>query len=153
MGTKYSSVSVSGYNDTPPSDAGAQTAENQVTWSKHETKLSGPLNTAIIAINAALVTHFNAGPDAKTTTYTTVAGDHGKLLECSGTFTLSLLDAATATAGYWLIVKNTGVGTITVDTDTGGDQIDGSASVALAANEVAWVMVASTANAYWRLNP
>src|SRR3990172_6412826 len=52
----YSSQSISGYNSSPPSDDGAQTAANQVSWAKHTSKLSGPLKTLAEAINSSMVT-------------------------------------------------------------------------------------------------
>lgn len=55
----YTSVSVSGYNSSPPADDGSQVAANKVTWAGIKTKLTDPLNTALAAIDAA-VTNFGA---------------------------------------------------------------------------------------------
>ena len=52
----FSTVTVSGYNSSPPPDDGSQTAANEVTWAGIKTKLSDPLNTAI----ASLSTNTNA---------------------------------------------------------------------------------------------
>lgn len=127
MGTKYSTTSVSGYNSSAPPDDGSTGSDNQVTWAKIKTKLPDPLKTALESIDSKLVTAADLGPTSKTTTYTTVAGDHQKTLECSGTFTVSLLDATTATAGYTVEVNNQGSGTITVGRATAGDTINGTA--------------------------
>ena len=52
----------------------------------------------------------------KTTTYTVVAGDAGKIINCtSGTFTVSLTAAGTLGAGFNCTIWNTGDGTITID--------------------------------------
>lgn len=55
----YTSVSVSGYNTSPPPDDGSQVAANKVTWAGIKTKLTDPLNTALSAIDAS-VTNFGA---------------------------------------------------------------------------------------------
>lgn len=49
----YSNVSISGYNLDAPTDDGAQTANNRVTWAKQKTKLADPLKVAIEAIDNA----------------------------------------------------------------------------------------------------
>lgn len=49
----YSNVSVSGYNADAPTDDGAQTSNNRITWAKHKTKIGDPLKTAIEAIDQA----------------------------------------------------------------------------------------------------
>ena len=128
MGTKYSTTSVTGYNATPPSDDGSTGADNQIFWSTIKTKLPDPLKTALESINTKLVTFADLGPVSKTATYSTVAGDHLKTLECSGTFTVSLLDASTAGAGYTVEINNIGTGTITVSRATGANTINGAAS-------------------------
>lgn len=50
----YSNVSVSGYNASPPTDDGAQTEANRLTWAKHKTKIGDPLKTAIEAMDSAV---------------------------------------------------------------------------------------------------
>lgn len=127
MGTKYSTTSISGYNSSPPTDAGTAAEENRITWAKHKTKLSDPIKTALESIDTKLVSFADSGPVSKGTTYTTVAGDHLKTIEATSTFTLSLLDAATAGAGYTVGVSNQGSGTITVSRATVGDTINGTA--------------------------
>lgn len=47
----YTSVSISGYNANPPPDDGTTTADNEISWAKHKTKLTDPLKTAIESIN------------------------------------------------------------------------------------------------------
>ncbi|CAK0740344.1 hypothetical protein CCP1ISM_110004 [Azospirillaceae bacterium] len=84
------------------------------------------------ALDGSLLTNLPIAPpgiafaavSAKTATYTAVAGDAGKLLACSGTWTLSLTEAATLGAGWTVGVANTGAGTITID-PAGSETISG----------------------------
>ena len=41
----YTAPAISGYNSSPPPDAGEETSANTVEWAKHESKLSGPVKT------------------------------------------------------------------------------------------------------------
>jgi hypothetical protein len=149
MGTKYTTTAVVGYNSTPPADDGTASDANKIKWSTIKTKLPDPLNTAIAAIDTKLVDYVNVGPVAKTTTYTTVAGDHNKTLECSGTFTVSLMDASSAGAGYTVEINNQGTGTITVGRATAGDTINTVAgNVTLAAKVSMTFRVIAAATGY-----
>ena len=149
MGTKYTTTAVVGYNSTPPADDGTASDANKIKWSTIKTKLPDPLNTAIAAIDTKLVDYVNVGPVAKTTTYTTVAGDNNKTLECSGTFTVSLMDAASAGAGYTVEINNQGTGTITVSRITAGDTINTVAgNVTLAAKVSMTFRVIAAATGY-----
>lgn len=56
----YSSVSISGYNASPPSDDGSQVESNRVDWSKIKEKLTDPLKTAIESINTQNATEFSS---------------------------------------------------------------------------------------------
>jgi hypothetical protein len=49
----WTTVTVTGYNSSPPPDDGSQVAANKVTWSGTKTKLTDPLNTAIAALDAS----------------------------------------------------------------------------------------------------
>jgi len=75
---------------------------------------------------------------AKTAAYTVIAADRGKLIECSGTFSLSLTAAATLGTGFSFIVANTGSGTITIDPNA-SETINGATTLNLAAG--AWAIV------------
>lgn len=132
MGSKYSTVTVSGYNASPPSDDGSQTAANQVKWSTIKTKLPDPLKTAIEAVNSALVTFVDFGSRQVTSNDTTTAADHMKTIEIgplvSTSITVSLGDAATMAAGYVISVKNSSANAQTIGRATAGDKIDGVAA-------------------------
>lgn len=85
---------------------------------------------------------------AKTAAYTVVVGDRGKTLDCSGTWTLSLPAAATAGAGFSLMIRNGGAGIITLDPNA-AELINGAATALIAAgqstilvcNGTAWVTI------------
>ena len=150
MGTKYPGVTVVGFNAAPPSDDAAQTDANKIKWSYHKTKIGDPLNNAIVAINAALLVTEDISASAKTISYTTVAGDNGKLIEANtAAITISLLDAATATAGYTVSVYNGSAAAITVGRQTVGNTINGVASnVTLQTKEAATFRINSGITGY-----
>jgi len=110
MGTPYSSVAVSGFNSSPPSDDGTQTDANKVYWATIKTKLADPLNTAAAAINSALVAALAYDGVSKASDYTTVAGDNGRVIEIASTvssaITITLGQVATVGTNYFLSVIN-----------------------------------------------
>lgn len=67
---------------------------------------------------------------SKTSAYTVVPADAGRMLVCSGSWTLSLTAAATLGDGFVCTVRNNGTGTITLD-PAGGETINSAASLAL----------------------
>jgi hypothetical protein len=71
----------------------------------------------------------------KTGAYTVVAGDLGKIINCtSGTFTVSLTAAATLGSGFTCTIWNTGTGAITIDPNA-SETIDGIATLILRQGE------------------
>lgn len=129
MGSKYSNVSISGYNASPPADDGSQVASNQVTWAKHKTKIGDPLKTAIESINSALVTALDTSVRTVTSNDTTTAADHLKTIQCTASsagFTVSLGDAATMAAGYIVTIHNraSSTGDVTVNLASASDSIN-----------------------------
>lgn len=114
----YTQVSVTGYNSNPPSDDGAQNAANQVTWSKHKTKIGDPLKTAVEDLNtnvyAAFAKRFLASKTALAADYTPVAADYGKLLAVSGSRTITMTGASTLGEGWHVTVVNIGSGIVTL---------------------------------------
>lgn len=77
--------------------------------------------------------------ESKAANYTVVAGDIGKVLNCTGTFTLTLDPAATLGSGFFFYVKNSGTGYITVDPDS-AELIDGRTETVLYPNE-GWAII------------
>lgn len=82
---------------------------------------------------AALGALLGAGESTKTAAYTVTSADRGKVIACSGTFTVSLPDAAAVSAGFAVAVANYGTGTITVDPFS-TQTIDGGTTKALGDN-------------------
>jgi hypothetical protein len=65
---------------------------------------------------------------AKSANYTLTLGDHGRTLDGTGTWTLSLPAAATLGDGFFFKLRNSGAGTITLDPN-GAETIDGAATI------------------------
>lgn len=55
------------------------------------------------------------GKVTKTGAYTVVSADRGKVLDCTGTWTLSISSAATLGDGFSFAIRNSGTGAITID--------------------------------------
>ena len=156
MGTKYSTISVSGYNASPPADDGSQVSSNQVKWSYIKGKIGDPLNTFASAVDSALVTALNFGVRQVTASGNTTAADHMKTVEVapsvSTAVTISLGDAATMTANYIVRVKNSGSSTVTVSRVTGADTMDGVAQdLTLLAGQVGLYGINQAADGYLSL--
>lgn len=147
MGNKWSTVSVSGYGASNPSDDGAATEANKVKYSTITTNLTDPLKTSVESIVTNLDELFTETTTAVSTSYTTVASDHATWLEVTGTTTVTLLAASTAGAGYRVGVKNAGAGVVTV-ARSGSDTIDGATSIAVDAGDSAGLIVNAAGNGY-----
>lgn len=86
----------------------------------------------------------------KSAAYTVVAADRGRWLHCSDTFTVSLTALATLGPHFTFAVKNSGIGTITID-PAGTETIDGVASLALAPGESCVVISGGAAESWYSL--
>ena len=131
MGTKYSSVTISGYNASPPPDDGSTGADNQVTWAKHKDKLGDPVKTAVESINTALVTALDQSSRSITGNDSTLSTDHLKTIEIAATVstsvvTLSLADAASMANGYIVNVVNRSAYAQTISRVTTSNGINGT---------------------------
>jgi len=76
--------------------------------------------------------NFKQAAQAKTALYSVAESDNRDLIECDGTFAVTLPDAATVLAAsdsgdFEVTIKNIGTGVITVDRATALDTIDGVA--------------------------
>ena len=98
----------------------------------------------------ALVAMGVLGADSvsKTSGYTVVAADRGKVILCNGTFTLSLTAAATLADGFTFAVVNTGTGTITIDPNS-TEQIDGVSTKTVGAGSS--LIITCTGTAFYSL--
>ncbi len=97
-------------------------------------------NVSALGSNSPTLT----APTTKTVNYTTTADDHQRPIECSGTITITLLDATTATAGYQPIIVNVGSGLITVNLQTLTDTLNGTVSGSITVPP--WTAVQFTTN-------
>lgn len=137
----YTPQTISSYNTNPPPDDGTVSSDNEVTWAKHKTKLGDPIKTLAEAINTQLVTSFGTvdtslarsllvTTGAKASTFTLGATDNGKILRCTGTYTINMDAAATLGDGWKVVIINEGTGTLTIDGD-GSETINGATTLAL----------------------
>ena len=142
---KYTSVTVTGYNASPPPDDGTQVATNEITWAGIKTKIGDPLNTAIASVNTNIGTAFGKTAEGQILTksgdYTVTTSDQGALIVVSATATITLPAAGTAGSSFRLTIKNTSTsGTVTI-TPNGTETIDGASTLALtSAQDVASIV-------------
>lgn len=108
---------------------------------------SGTVASWAVSVSAVvLATAPSLSQRTITGTDTLIASDQGKLINCSGTFTLSVTAATTLGDGWWCYVRNTGTGTVTLD-PSGAETVDGVASgpvrdtILLACNGTAFTAV------------
>ena len=156
MGSKYSSVSVSGYNASPPADDGSAVEANKVKWSTIKTKLPDPLKTAIESVNSNLVTTLNTSARAISASDSASATDHWKTIQVNtASVIVTLADAATMAAGYIVNVANQSSGNITVALASSGDTIDGvtNTTQTIYAKEVRRYIVNASERGYISSNP
>ena len=71
---------------------------------------TGDQSSALMTLGAPM-----NGSSTKSGAYTVVGSDRGKVLKCSGTWTLSLTAAATLGDGFVFEVVNEGAGIVTID--------------------------------------
>lgn len=109
--------------------------------------LTGLLGTAgtQAAGQAAFGALLGAGVTTRTTAYTILAADRGKVFACTGTFSLALTAAATLGAGFAVAVSNVSTGAITIDPN-GAETINGAATYVVPANTSA--IIACTGSAW-----
>lgn len=97
---------------------------------------------------AALGALFGGGRVVRSTAYTITAADRGKVISCTGTWTLSLTAAGTLGNGFACVIANVGSGTITID-PAGSETIGGDATktvrpgatAVIAVDGSAWVAI------------
>ena len=110
--------------------------------------LAGTQASAQSALGALL----GAGVATRSSAYTVNLEDRGKLIVCTGTWTMALPAAATAGAGFAIAIANVDVGAITIDpdgTETIGGQPTGSvpanSCLIVACTGSSWVIAGSSA--------
>lgn len=132
MGTPYTEVTVSDYNLNPPTDDGAETPANEITWAKHKEKLADPLKDAIEEVNTNVLAAFGkvaGGVTSVADDYDVLAGDQGKLIVMTvASKTITTPEAAEVGEPFRFGVLNNSSGDLTLD-GNGSETIDGSANV------------------------
>lgn len=124
MGTKYTSVSASGYDSSPPPDDGTVSEANRGKWSTIKSKLTNVLKTFIEGVNSGLVTALDTSPRSLSASGSTASTDHWKTIEVvSASVVVTLAAASSMAAGYIVNVANQSSGNITVACQT-TDTID-----------------------------
>lgn len=134
----------------PPTSDFVTTGETKATFKGALSGLRAFLNSLLGATGSqadaltALGAPFN-GSVAKIATYKVVAADRGKLVDCSGSWTLDVDAAATLGAGFAFAVLNSGTGTITIDPNL-SESINSASAFVLGPGESCICMVNSTAD-------
>lgn len=109
--------------------------------------VDGPLDTSTFLQDGDLV--LDSPVVSKTTTYTVVAGDKGKIINANptgGSFTITLLSAVTAGDGFPLTIRHVGTANqVTVEATT-GQTIDGRAGISLTDQYQSITLVSDGAN-------
>lgn len=111
-------------------------------------QISANIRDHVHGVDSVVHSGLHFGYENKTGAYTVVAGDIGKVISCSGTFTVTLPAAADVANGWAVTIHNRGTGTITVD-GNGAETIDGVASKTLGPGASLTVFEDSNA-AEWR---
>ena len=72
--------------------------------------------------------------ESRTSNTTLTAGDYGKTVVATGTWTQTIAAVSSIGAGWWVAYRNHGTGTITID-PSGSETIDGASAITLSAGE------------------
>lgn len=96
-----------------------------------------------VTVPASAIGALNIPVVAKSAAYTVSIADVGKLIECTGTWTLSLPAAAAAQNGFTVAVVNAGTGTITIDPN-GSETLNGSIVAILYSGESCFLVCNGT---------
>jgi hypothetical protein len=151
MGTKYSGVSVTGFNSSPPADDGSTVATNRIFWATIKTKLADPVKNAVESMNSAILTHVDESTRSIASDDTTAASDHLRTIQVNtSSVSVSLADAMTMANGYIVTIANQSSGDVTVGLASATDTIDGVTNVtaSISTKEAKTFIVNSTAKGY-----
>lgn len=136
IGNPYTEVSIVDYNVNPPTDDGAQTANNTAEWAKHKTKLADPVKTLAETtqtnITTALDKRIGNNVIDKTGSYTVALADRGKMVRVTSATasTITLPAVIDAKVGFEIVVKNKGAGLVTVDGNA-SETVDSALTIGL----------------------
>lgn len=136
-GDPFTNVSVENYNLNPPTDDGAETPANEITWDKHKSKLGDPLKTAVEDLNTnigAAVDKLSGGVTSVSNDYTVLPADQGKTIVMTvASKTITTPAAATVTSPFRFWVLNLSTGDLTLDGNS-TETIDGALTVTIPKN-------------------
>lgn len=136
MGNPFVSPSIAGYNANPPTDDGANTANNEVKWSKHKDKLADPVKTlteqTITNTDVAFAKIIGgAGVRETAVSFTVQTTDQGKLIRATASgITITTPDATSVLAPFVFDIVNDSGGNITFD-GNGTQTINGDETVTI----------------------
>lgn len=135
-GDPFTDVSIQNYNSNPPPDDGSAVDANEITWSKHKTKIGDPLKTAIEALNTNIggaIDKVAGGITSVADDYTIQSSDQGKLvIQTVASKTITTAVSATVTAPFRHGVLNASSGDLTLE-GAGSETIDGDANITIPA--------------------
>lgn len=136
----------------PSAAAFTNSASTEGDFKSNLTQLRAYLSTLLgdagtaAAANVALATLLN-GTISKTSAYTVVAADRGKLVNCTGNWTLAIDPVATLGAGFTFSVRNGGNGVITINPYL-GETINGALTLILSPGESCAVVTTAAADGW-----
>lgn len=148
---RYTSQTISNYNLNSPPDDGSETAANQVKYATTKTKLADPIKELAEAVDSELSSFdgriYPSGVTSSATNLTLTKTTHdGKNVRVTGSSTITLPQASSATATFHVIItKAESANTVTIDTQ-GSETIDGASSVTLTENGEAIGVVTDGSN-------
>lgn len=130
-------------------DASTTEAEFKTAITDQRAFLAGLLGTdGTLATAQSTLKTLCSAVNAKTTTYSLIAADRGKVIYCTGsggwTLTLPVTTTTDFGVGWACAVRNSTTGTITIARSS-TNTIDGATSVTLAAGESCILFIAATA--------
>lgn len=150
----YTTVSVSNYNTSPPSDDGATTEANRGKWATIKTKLSDPVKTAVESINTSLLSLLNDNSMG-------YADDTGS----ANTYAISVSASVTAYADgqtFKVVIANANTGASTLNVNTLGAKaiqtvhagtLGALVGGELKAGHIAFLVYDSSVDAFILVNP
>ena len=123
-----------------------------VNWSAGSKSILVTLPAALARLRSSTTSGLPAisdfsGVSAKSGAYTLTNADKGKLIDCSGTWTLSFNALSTFDADFWVGIVNNGTGTITLD-PSGSEEIVGPGLAQAGATTMTLPYSGTTVGAY-----
>ena len=152
MANPYTSPTLANYNANPPSDDGAQTEDNRITWNIHvRGKIGDPLRNFAESITTNVLSAFDSimfnGVSARAASFTVATADQGSVFVCTNSITVTLPSAASVGSNFAIAVQKAD-GTpnvVTIDPDA-SETVDGAATITLTRNLESVILVSTGSN-------